>query len=59
MDFYKIGLETTLELLEDKLAKVSNKIIETGIQEELAVELDECQDTLREIIKSLKGDNNG
>lgn len=59
MDFYKIGLQSTLEYLEDELASVSNKIVETGIQEELAVELDECQDTLREIIKSLKGDNNG
>ena len=59
MDFYKIGLQSTLEYLEDELASASNKIVETGIQEELAVELDECQDTLREIIKSLKGDNNG
>ena len=57
MDFYKIGLEKTLELLEDKLAKISNKIIETGMPEEVVVELDNCQDILREVINTLKEDN--
>ena len=57
MDFYKIGLEKTLELLEDKLAKISNKIFETGMPAEVVVELDNCQDILREVINTLKEDN--
>ena len=57
MDFYKIGLQRELELLEDELASVSNSIIEIGIPEGLAIVIDDCQDKLSEIIKSLREDN--